>query len=183
MSNWTNVADFYFDNLSYQFFIQKIIEYAEKIQVTVYEDGLLIENDENCKLILIKEKTDSEGHSKYRIMSSTQIVPSSYMKSISNTLSLMMQIYDVQPEITKKGVSTRVEKKKPFSIDALVYSDTELDDYEKIDDNVYRIKSEGTLEEGIPFTNDKILKCDNKEKAYEASQKMLVGKGKVLVND
>ena len=181
--NWTNLADFYFDNLSYQFFIQKLIEYSDKIDISIYEDGVLIHDDGECNLILLKEKEDSEGHSKYRFMSSSSVVPSIFMRHIANTLSLMMQIYKEQPEITKKGVSTRVEKKKPYSIDALIYSDNELLDYKKVEDNVYQIKLEGVLDEKIPFLDDNELNCDNGAKAVEKSNKLLTGKGKVLQHD
>lgn len=185
VNDWTNIADVYFDNLSYQFFIQKLVEHAGKLDVYIYEDGVLIEDNEliDCKLILVKEKVDSEGHSKYRFMASSSVVPSVYMRHIANTLSLMMQIYKEQPEITKKGESTRVEKKKPYSIDALIYSNKELIDYEKVEDNVYHVKLEGTLDDSIPFSEENKLYCDDAEKAVEISNKLLTGKGKVLKND
>ena len=71
----------------------------------------------------------------------------------------------------------------PYSIDALIYSDNELLDYKKVEDNVYQIKLEGVLDEKIPFLDDNELNCDNGAKAVEKSNKLLTGKGKVLQHD
>ena len=186
-NSWTNIAELYFDNLSYSFFINKLIEYSSKIDVTIYEDGILLSDDGKCKLIMVKEKTDSEGHNKYRFMASSTVVPSIYMRHISSMLSLMKQIYEIQPVITEKGVSTRVDKKKPYSIDALVYSDTDLTKFDKVEDGIYHIKVEDLLDNKIPFLGIKNgareLNCDNFDKAEEASRRILEGKGKVLTHE
>ena len=181
-SNWTNVADVYFDNLSYQYFISKMIEYANQLSIKIYENGILISDNDDCKLILVKEKKDSEGKSRYRFMSSTPIIPSNYINQISAMLTYMVGIYKEQPVITKKGIREKDDIPKPYSLDALVYDENELLEYDKIENNVYRVQKDGLLDEEIPFTDNSTFTNKDYDKVSELVRKRIAGKGKVLTN-
>lgn len=201
---WTDVAEITYKELARENFINEIIEHAEELDVTIYENGIVLKEDDGLKLIVINE-TLEDGTNRYRIMSSQPVIPATYLEEIKKFISFANQTYQKQAKTAKQITNSALGiLDYSYKINALVYNeknlvmDTEADnpnvtiinfgdtyegiECEKVDDNVYSI---------IIDENDSIKKLDSIrnivksdiDSVKEASKKMLQGKKKVLQHE
>ena len=180
--DWTNVGSVYIPNLSQHSLVDKMIEYAPNLGIKIFENGVLLKEDGNSKLIVISE-LDEQGRINYKFMSSHPVIPSTYISDISNFLSLARQVFDNQPK-----TATRIADEVTgiftghYEINALVYNDTKIG-FEIVQDNVYSVELIGDV------TDDKLDKfnkesvCSDISFPLQISEQIMKGKAKVLKNE
>lgn len=180
--DWTNVGSVCFPHLSQHLLIDKMIEYAPNLGIKIFENGILLKEDENLKLIVISE-LDEQGKINYRFMSSHPIIPSTYINDISNFINLAKQVYDNQPKTSSSIVDEAVGMLKGYyEINALVYNDTKIS-FDTVQDNVYSIELAGDV------NSDKLSKfseesaCSDINLPLQISEQIMKGKAKVLKNE
>lgn len=180
--DWTNIGNVYFPHLSQHLLVDKMIEYAPNLGIKLFENGVLLKEDGELKLIVISE-LDENGKINYRFMSSHPVIPSTYISDISNFLYLAKQVYDEQPKtvasVTDEAIGTFTGQ---YEINALVYNDTKIG-FDTVQDNVYSVELAGDV------TDDKLGKfnaeciCSNLNCPLQISEQIMKGKTKVLKNE
>ena len=167
---WTDLATIYLPKLNHHKFIEKIIEYSNKMNVVIYENGILLNDLGEQKLIVIAD-TDEFNNLRYRFMSNYLVIPSINMSYIETFMKLGSKVYELEKKQNKISDSDDDFK---YSINALIYNDDKLN-YTVVDENVYNLNLEGN------FKNDqdnisKIVQnftCDNVDNALDSSMKIM----------
>lgn len=186
-SGWTDVAKLHISKLSHSYFIAKVLENINVLGVTVYENGILLRADGDLKLIVIRDN-DKDNSSRYRLMTSHSIIPSTYLESIVNFFEFAALAYDKQPKTTdkQKDNSAALDLLNSYYINALVYNDDDslATSFESIDENIYYVETTGLVNETTEY-NEIIppVICDDPEKAVIASKKIMAGHEKVKTNE
>lgn len=179
--DWTDVAEVYIPKLSHDEFISKLVENAEQLDITLFENGILLKENAESKLIVIND-LDNDGNARYRIMSSTPVIPSTYVNDINNFIAFAKQTYTNQPKTAAQATDDVVEMPIYFySINTIIYNDDKLD-YDQVVDNVYSFVFAGNSNNDI-LSNLNNFTCSDPKKAIEASKKIMTSKKKVLVNE
>lgn len=180
-NDWTDVAEIYLPELGHDNFINKLIEHADKLDITLFENGILLHEEDESKLIVIND-IDKEGKSRYRIMSSTPVIPSTYLNDINSFISFAKQVYDNQPKTTTQIVYEEVEAPTySYSINTIIYNDNHLD-YDQVEENVYSFVLDGNSNNDM-LSQINNLSCTNTKKAVEVSKKIMSIKKKVLKDE
>ncbi len=173
-SEWTDMGEIYFSDLPHDALINNLIKYAADLDVKIYENGVLLKDDDDLKLIVIND-IDNDGKSRYRFMSSQVVMPSTYLVDIKNFISFMGQVYDQ----VGKG-----KKTYSYSINWLVYNDDQLSlandqnkiDCDSVDSDVYSVVIYGNDSCDVLETVSNI-QCTDLDKVREAA-KRIMDKGK-----
>lgn len=175
--NWTEVATISRPNLSHSYTISKLIENAQELDVKIYENGILIQEYADQKLIVINS-LDSANKPIFKVLSNLPVIPAPFIQDISNFAKFIEACYSYQPKTAKEIADETLEINTPnLTIDALIYDDTELP-FTIIEDNVYHFEyASENLSDSDYFST---LKCDNLEKATEISKKIMTKESKVL---
>lgn len=182
-NDWTDVCDIYMPNLAHHLYIQKLVENVSGLGITIYENGILLRQDNDIKLISINDY-DEDGNRRFRIMSSQVIIPATYIKDIRNYISVLEQIYEKQPKTTIQ-LTTRVLDNVDgcYTFNALIYNDNHLD-YDEVKPNIYQVAINGDITSddfgGIGALADCVV-CSNLEQTKKDSKAITLGKRKMLV--
>lgn len=180
--DWINIGSVYFPHLSQHLLVDKMIEYAPNLGIKIFENGVLLKEDGELKLIVISELGE-HGRINYRFMSSHPVIPSTYIGDISNFLNLARQVHDDQPK-----TSTRIADEATgisighYEINALVYNDKKIA-FDTVYDNVYSVELTGDV------TDDKLDKfnkksvCSNISFPLQISEQIMKSKAKVLKDE
>lgn len=180
--DWVEVGTMTSPNLSHSFLINKMIEFASQMDIKLYENGILLKSDGEQNLIVFKD-IDENNNPRYRFMSSQPVLPSTYLKDIENFISLVGQTVIQQTVVPN---SSKLYPIAEYSINALVYNDTELE-YESPAEKVYSVEftsqiGEDKSTEDLNQITSK-MQCLDINNALTISKKIMSGKRKVLTNE
>lgn len=181
-NDWVEVATMTSHSLSHSFLIEKMIKFAAKLDVKIYENGILLKRDGEQNLIVFKD-IDENKNPRYRFMSSHPVLPSTYLKDIENFIFLVTQTVLEQAAVPD---STKLYPLAKYSINALIYNDTELE-YEKLEENVYNVEfnSEVGKDKSILDLSQitSKMQCSDINNAFAVSNKIMRSKRKILINE
>lgn len=182
-NDWVDIGEVKIPDLSHHVFINKLIEYASRLEIKIYENGILIKENEEQKLIVIND-LDNNNEPRYRIMSNYPVIPSTYLIDIENFISSALEVYNSQlktgKQITNQVIGT---SKGNYALNALVYNETILD-FETIKDNVYNIDITSDIEELEGFKNIiASISCSDEQNAIKVSEEIMNAKRKVLTHE
>ncbi len=187
---WTDVAEIYFPTLAHDNFIAKLLENAKELDVRIYENGIVLRDEDDIKMIVIND-CDKDGKSRYRIMSSQPVIPAPFLEDVSNLLNVMIEVEKDQPKTSGQIVDQVIGTEKySYSYNALVYSDDdpylEKNDsrinFDRVEENVYNVIFDGN-DSVDARKNIKALTCKDLRKAKDVSEKIMSNKKKVLTNE
>ena len=176
-NNWTDVATLVRPNLSHNYVIGKLVSYASDLDIVIYENGILLQEFGEQKLIVIND-FDEKNNLQFRVLSSIPIVPSRFIQDIDYFTKFINECYASQPK-TAKAVTDEVLDMNNYrlNIDTLVYNESELP-FDKIEDTVYHFNYKSDKPNQPDYLS--MLKCENPEKALEISKRIMKGQSKVL---
>ena len=132
---WTNVATISVPMINHENLIKHLIDNASDFEITIYENGVLLADNDNQKLIMYSE-TDDNNNYRFKIMSNTPVMPSAYIEDIGVFTEMLSKIH--LNNLNQNNVPTTTTLGY-LVINCLVYNDTELP-YSKVMDNVYNIE-------------------------------------------
>lgn len=180
--DWINIGNVYFSHLSQHLLVDKMIEYAANLGIKIFENGVLLKEDGELKLIVIGE-LDERGRINYRFMSSHSVIPSTYISDISNFLNLARQVHDNQPKTSTRIIdeATGILTGR-YEINALVYNDTKIA-FDAIQDNVYLVELTGDVIDDKLDKFNKEAVCSDMSCPLQISEQIMNGKAKVLKNE
>ncbi len=176
-NNWTDVATLVRPHLSHNYVIGKLIDNASDLDIVIYENGILLQECGEQKLIVIND-FDEKNNPQFRVLSSTPIVPSTFIQDIDNFTKFINECYASQPK-TAKAVTDEALDMNDYrlNIDTLVYNESELP-FDVIEDGVYHFEYKSDKSDQPDYLS--MLKCENPEKALEKSKRIMSGQSKVL---
>jgi len=176
-NNWTDVATLVRPHLSHNYVIGKLIDNASDLDIVIYENGILLQECGEQKLIVIND-FDEKNNPQFRVLSSTPIVPSTFIQDIDNFTKFINECYASQPK-TAKAVTDEALDMNDYrlNIDTLVYNESELP-FDVIEDGVYHFEYKLDKSDQPDYLS--MLKCENPEKALEISKRIMSGQSKVL---
>ena len=181
--NWTNVAQIKSPHLSHNYFISKLIEHASDLDVKIYENGILLKESGEQRLIVISDMDDN-GYPQFSILSSYPVIPSTFMYDVERFIKFMNECFEKQPKTAKAVTDQVTGLKGTYAIDALIYDDMHLS-YDAVDDHVYHMVFDDDISGSLGIASklynvNSFLKCDDENKALEASKKIMSDQSKVL---
>ena len=176
-NNWTDIATLVRPHLSHNYVIGKLIDNASDLDIVIYENGILLQECGEQKLIVIND-FDEKNNPQFRVLSSTPIVPSTFIQDIDNFTKFINECYASQPK-TAKAVTDEALDMNDYrlNIDTLVYNESELP-FDVIEDGVYHFEYKSDKSDQPDYLS--MLKCENPEKALEISKRIMSGQSKVL---
>lgn len=137
-SNWIDIASIDTLGISHHFLIDEIRKYASDLDIKIFEDGILLYEDEHTKLIVIKEVID--GCEKYRFLSDNIIIGANILGEISKFAKLISETRLLQ----EKSKINVYEAKDNASVSTVVYSQDKLP-YEEQKENIYLVEEDLTI--------------------------------------
>ena len=178
--DWTNVAKIFRPHLSYNYFISKLIEHGGDLDIKIYENGILLKETGEQKLIVISD-IDDNGQPQFSVLSSYPVIPSTFMSDIENFIKFMNECFDSQPKTAKALTDQVTGIKGSYTIDTLIYDDMNLS-YPLVDEHVYHMTLDDSDIIGINKLRslNSFLACADINKALEASKKIMSSQSKVL---
>lgn len=175
--DWIDVASIVMPNLSHNKFVRKLVESASKLDIKIYENGILLQGNDDYKLIVIND-LDENNNIRYRIMSNQPVIPSTYISDIKNFIKFAVEVYNQQIAEIFPQMNDNMDK-GTFTINSLIYNDTILD-IEAVEENVYNANITGRVEElGQLETLESYASCSDINNALQVSKKIMSEKGKV----
>lgn len=183
-NDWTEVASIYMPDLNHHFLITKMMEYASRLGIVIYENGIVLRKDGEETLISIKDK-DEDGKDRYRILSSHPIIPSTYLNDINTFISTCKKVYDSNAQTVTSVTNHALNLDNDvYSINTLIYNDSLLPDLDTITDNVYHLELSGKITPDLDFESKfPNISCQNPNNAVNASKKIMQGKEKVIKHE
>lgn len=176
-NNWTDVATLSRPHLSHNYIIAKLIENVSNLDIKIYENGILLQEDGEQKLIVIND-LDSNNNPQFRILSSTPVIPSTFIQDIDNFTKFINECYASQPKTAKAVTDEALDiNNYRLSIDTLVFNDSEIP-FDVVEEGVYHFEYSSDKPNQPDYLS--MLKCDNPEKALEISKRIMSGQSKVL---
>lgn len=187
--DWIEVGEIVAPALSHHNFIDKLIENINAFDIKIYENGILIKEDGDQKLIVVNV-LDENNNSKYKVMSNYPVIPSIFINDINNFIKAAKETISSQPK-TATQIADKYDN-LPFgnyNINALIYNDTELNNnhFIKTQDNVYNMTFSSNID--ITKTNTnlddfiKLFVCKDTNKIISLSKDIMSAKRKVLKNE
>lgn len=135
-----DVACMNFQFLLHHDFYQFLIDHAPELNIQIFEDGVILENDNDIKLYFVNDY-DENGQIRYRFLCNYTIIPPKFIKTIEYIVNLAKDTYKKQAKnpglIVNDATGTSCAT---LNIDALVYDEEgKISSYAKnqIDDNIY----------------------------------------------
>lgn len=173
---WTNIADLYFPSLIHDDFINKIIENSKDLDITIYENGLLLKKDDELSLIVIND-IDNDGKSRYRVMSSLPVVPISYIDEIKKFVSFVDQV----------SCKSNASSSYSYSINSLVHTSTPPhflnngveSSCDQVELNVYGFVLDGTKENN-PLQSITNISENDVSSTIQSAKKIMAKEKKVI---
>ncbi len=192
-TEWTDVGFVQIPRLSHHIYITKLMEFASELGIKIYENGILIQDTGEQKLIVIND-LDEQGVPRFRFMSNYPVIPATYLQDMINFIKFGLKALEYQKKICEQVVDQAVKTKDQltqeyglnendsltYSIDALAYSDTILD-FKQERENVYCLNVLGminTLSELERLSST--CSCVDSNMVLQVSKDIMNGKGKVL---
>lgn len=168
-NDWTEIATIIKANLSISYFVSKLKENIDTLDIVLYENGILLSQNDEYKLIAIYEIT-SNNEIQFKIFCNFPVLLDSQLKDISAFINFMEECFQNQQSIIGNDDSVIETSQNKLLVDALVYSDNFLSN-ERVMDNVYHISIDNKDEV------NKIVSCIspqmNKSKVLSARQQSL----------
>lgn len=187
-ADWTDVATIDAKEINHLFFIEKLLANISKLDMTIYENGILLKEDGAMKLIAIRDVGEN-AEPRYRIMASYSIIPATYLRDIEYFYDVLHQIKKEQPQTVQQiaNAALGISPSTNIILNTLVYNDNDslAVDFESVDENIYHVEKSVTL----PATDTSLIItmehacCENPANAIAASEKLLAGKQKVKTNE
>lgn len=182
-SDWTDVGSIIIPALSHHLLVDKLIEYASQLGIKIYENGILLKNNDEYNLIVIND-LDKNNTPRYRIMSNYPVIPCSFISDIVAFFSFAYDVYDYQIK-TLPPKTPIVAAIGNYSLNSLIYSNEEMA-HEEIKHNVYHFALNGKLDKekavlqslaNLPLPTSK---SSDIEEALKASKEIMSQQRKVL---
>jgi len=176
--NWTEVATILSPHLSHSYFISKLMEHASSLDIKIYENGILLKEDGEQRIIAIMN-INEHNQIEFKILSSHSVVPSTFIFDIESFLKFMSECEKSQPKSAKAIASKVTGFNGHCLIDAIVYNDTPLTD-DSEGENIYHLTL--TQELGTENGFDQLdavtplISCTDTNKALEISKAIIQGK-------
>ena len=185
--DWVDVCSIYMPNLAHHLYIEKLVENANLLDITIYENGILLRRDNDTssdiKLISINDFDDDDNR-RFRIMTNQVVMPSTYIKDIKNYISILEQIYTKQSDLMMQSTNKKVDKVYGYyTFNALVYNDKSWD-YEQVKQNVYSVYFKSDIVKNDIGDIDPLAECaicNDLGVVASASKEVISGKKKILV--
>lgn len=182
-NDWNMVASIQINDLSHNFLVENLINNASQLEIKIYENGILLSEKDDIKLILVN--TTEDNKSVYKIMCSELVMPSVYLKDIVNFIKFATEVYNKQYRKEEKEIEGS------YSINTLLYEDVNKMDnltiFESSNtvDNVYFLEDSNNIDNlKYPESICDKLSCGNFYNVKEASKKIKDSeKKKVLTNE
>ena len=180
---WTKVATVNRPKLNTRFALQNIMEHLDKLDITLFDNGILLYDADGYKIIAVNELSEN-GDSKFTILSNYPILPSVLVSQITKFKDLIKDIYHKQlanyhdiDRLTFDALDNTHDTQ--LEIDTLIYNDNSLD-MEKVQDNLYHYVYNSNDKDNKDYSND--FKC-NPADAIALCNKITINQGKVLKNE
>lgn len=169
-SDWVQIGKMSIPNLSHEELVEKVITYASNLGVTIFENGIKILDHNGEEIIVIR---DSNGN--YSFMSNNPVISSTSLADINNFIKFATQV------LVNQYSKTSISSYGNYSIDALIYNDTDLD-MTKIKDHVFAFKDEDEIEPDMSKLTSIVssLNCSDYQNALNVSHEIMASKRKVL---
>lgn len=111
----------------------------------------------------------------FRILSSTPVIPSTFIQDIDNFTKFINECYASQPKtVTDEALDINNYR---LSIDTLVFNDSEIP-FDVVEERVYHFEYASDKSNQPDYLY--MLKCENPKKALEISKRIMSGQSKVL---
>lgn len=179
--DWVDVGEIFMRYLSHHDLIDKLIENASDLGVKVYENGILLREDENQKLIVISD-LDKYHQTRYRILANEPVIPSTYISDIMAFIKFIKQIHENSELKIAERIADEVTGmiNNKYTLNTLIYNDSEIE-YEVEEPNVYHIELAEDVN-SIPKLEELVtnLSCSDINNAAVVSKKIMDGKGKTI---
>ncbi len=171
--DWTNIGTFQMPKLSNRLLVNKIIENASELNIKTYENGFLIREDGEQKLIVVCS-LDENNIPKYTFMSSTQIIPSTYISYIYSFINASKNVARLQA-MAATAIADEVRTSNcNCNLDCLIYNDDKIDYLDEVQENIYNLNvSLNGNETDKLFNLSQKVSCANPNKALEASKEIM----------
>ncbi len=165
-TNWIEVASVDTLGISHSFLIEEIKKNIAALNIKIYEDGLLIYEDEYFKLIVIKEIID--GQEKYRLMSNNVVNNGIILGQVANFIVLLEKVKKLQSSmpIVLKNLNNEL------NISMLVYSNNNIP-YSKQDENIYLVEKTTTTSKFITEFINYAFDKDDSSISHNLSKKLV----------
>lgn len=141
-TGWTDVGSVYFSSLQHSTFINSLIKHCIELDIKVYENGFIIKEDADEKLIVVTDK-DDEGIIRYRFMSSYPVIPSTYIQDIKNFINFGKSVCENTNNLEKDNSIPSYS----YNFNCLVHNDEPL----KLKNNDEEIPFDGSSENVYNF--------------------------------
>lgn len=186
-NDWVEIGEMNMKYLSLYSLVNKIIEFADKLGITIYENGFVIREEENQKLIVITESIE-ENNINFKIMADSPVIPSTYVRDILCFIDFLKDVRKQQPVVNVDSLVDEVIEinADKYSLNTLIYNDNDLNlnHLEKIQDNVYSLDINGSINNTSDLSNiSQYFVCSCSNNAIKKSQEIMNGKGKVLSHE
>lgn len=179
-NNWTEVATLSKLGLSHHHIIQKLIENTSDLDIKIYENGILLQEYDEMKLIVVSD-LDANREVHFKILSSTPVIPATFIGDIFHFIKFIDECYASQPETLGRVVYKTFDMDQcRFNIDALVYNETPLP-FHVVEDDVYHFDYTSDLLNQPDYLA--MLKCENPDRALEISKIIVASQSRVLKNE
>lgn len=173
IGDWVQIGKMTIPKLSHEELISKAITYASNLGITIYENGIRLLDNNGEEIIVIR---DANGG--YSFMSNNPVISSTSIEDIKNFIKFAAQV------LINQYSKIPVSDYGNYSIDALIYNDTDLD-MTKIKDHVFAFKDEDTIEPDMKKLTTTIssFNCSDSQNTLAISREIMAGKRKVLNNE
>ncbi len=129
---WVSVGTITSPDLVHYDLINKLVEDASELNIEIHENGIMLANNGELKLIVVKNNDEKDV---YQIMSSSVVIPSTYINKITEFSGLISEVGAKQ--------NTPTDKSSIISnISTLIYDNQDLP-YPKEGNNTYLYEFEG----------------------------------------
>ena len=179
-NNWTEVATLVRPNLSHNYVIGKLVENASDLDIVVYENGILLKECGEQKLIAIVD-FDENGNHRFKILSSTPVLPSTFIQDINNFIKFINECYASQPKTANAALDEALDiNNYRLNIDTLVYNESELP-FAVVEEDVYHFEYNSNDTNQPDYLS--MLKCENPSRALDISKRIMSSQSKVLKHE
>lgn len=182
-----DIACMNFQNLLHHNFYQYLIDHAPELNIQIFEDGIILENDNDIKLYFIND-CDENGQIRYRFLSNYAIIPPKFIKTIEYIASIAKDIYKKQPKNASSIVNDATDIScATINIDALVYDEEgKISSYanEQVDNNLYHVEKVcfvHSKDEELKLIDDELISNPNLETIKNKANSLI--KKKELTNE